>query len=270
MMMESTLEAQVQRAVAGDKEALETVVMVVQDQLYNLALRMLWHPEEARDATQEILIKIVTRLSSFRGESAFTTWCYRVATNYLLNVKQKAFAQPLPFSAFAERLAEGLSEVADSGNYEADQALLVQEAKVGCSHAMLQCLARESRLVYILGEILEFSSPEGAAILGQSADNFRQKLSRARASVHAFLHGNCGLVNPTNPCRCHKKVKPAMAQGLIDPDHLLFATEGAPMVLIGEIEATERAVALYRSNPQYQAPGVLVEAIKELLSGPKD
>ena len=57
----------VARAVDGDKAALEEVVRLLQDPLYRLALRMTWRPADAEDATQEILIRVVTRLASWRG-----------------------------------------------------------------------------------------------------------------------------------------------------------------------------------------------------------
>ena len=72
-------------AAAGDSAALEGVLARVQDDVYRLALRMLWHPQDAEDAMQEALIRIMTRISSYRGEAAFQTWAYRVAANHILN-----------------------------------------------------------------------------------------------------------------------------------------------------------------------------------------
>ena len=72
---------------------------------------MLWHPEDAEDAPQEILIRIVIRLGSFRGESAFTTWVYRVAANYLLTTrKRRAKRTAATFEGFGKDLDEGLSD----------------------------------------------------------------------------------------------------------------------------------------------------------------
>ena len=66
-------------AVAGNSAALENIMRATQQPVYNLALRFLWHPQDAQDNTQEILIKVMTNLSSFRGESAYGTWAYRIA-----------------------------------------------------------------------------------------------------------------------------------------------------------------------------------------------
>ena len=64
----------VEKAVSGDRKALEELLTGIQDPVFHLSLRMLGSIPDAEDATQEILLKVMTHLSSFRGESAFTTW----------------------------------------------------------------------------------------------------------------------------------------------------------------------------------------------------
>src|SRR5690242_11322282 len=73
---------------SGSKEALELLITRHQGWIYNIALRMVYQPQDAEDATQEILIKVLTNLSSFRGDSQFRTWLYRLAINHLLNMKR--------------------------------------------------------------------------------------------------------------------------------------------------------------------------------------
>src|SRR5712691_5005513 len=95
----------VERARSGDAGALDDLVSAVRDRIYGLALRMLWHPEDAADATQEILIRIVTHLSEFRGESRFTSWCYAIAANHLRTVRRsRAEAAEYTFASFEEEL----------------------------------------------------------------------------------------------------------------------------------------------------------------------
>src|ERR1700756_2174455 len=76
------------RARSGDRNALEDLVRRHQAWIYNIAIRMLYHPQDAEDATQEILIKVMTRLSSFEGRSSFRTWLYRIVFNHVLNMKR--------------------------------------------------------------------------------------------------------------------------------------------------------------------------------------
>ena len=87
--MGSDLEWLVEAAKEGDRKALEDLISKIQNKIYGLALRMLYNPSDAEDAAQEILLKIITRLSTFRGESAFTTWMYRVAINHLLTLRRR-------------------------------------------------------------------------------------------------------------------------------------------------------------------------------------
>ena len=91
-----TLDAEVARARAGDRAALESVVRAIQKDVQGLALRFLWHPQDAEDAAQEILVRVVTGLGGFRGESGFRTWVYRVACNTLLSLRGAAHGTTIP------------------------------------------------------------------------------------------------------------------------------------------------------------------------------
>ena len=73
------------RARSGDRQALEDLVQRHQAWIYNIAVRMMHHPQDAEDVTQEILIKVLTRLSSFDGRSSFRTWLYRIVVNHVPN-----------------------------------------------------------------------------------------------------------------------------------------------------------------------------------------
>src|SRR5262245_10305077 len=252
-----SLDRDVERAKAGDRDALESVVRAVQPGVYGLALRFLWHPQDAEDATQEILVRVVTGLGGFRGGSAFRTWVYRIACNTLLTLREKRMEQhALSFEEFGEDLSRGLSDAPLRVDRDVDEALLLEEVKIGCTLAMLMCLDRNHRLAYILGEILELEHEEAARVLEIAPAAFRKRLSRARSSIRSFMTARCGLVNPANACRCRRRVATAVDLGRVDPANLLFAASLAharrfPQVLerIRQLEKTRRAAALYRSHP---------------------
>jgi len=253
---DAELEAQVRRAQAGDRAALEAVVGAVQPQVHGLAWRFLWHPEDAEDATQEILVRLVTRISSFRGESRFRTWMFQIACNALRTMRRRRMEErSMTIEAFAADLAEGLSDGPIATSPLVDEALLLEEVKVGCTTAMLLCLDREQRLAYILGEILELDHRTAAEALEVSPDAYRQRLSRARAAIVGLMRARCGLAHPENPCRCHRRAATAIARGHVDPQGLLFATSAEqarrfPRVLaeIRKLDAMQRAAALHRSH----------------------
>jgi len=260
------LEKLVKQAVKGDKKSLEEVAIQIQDLVYNLAIRMLWHPDDAKDATQDILIKVITNLGSFNHKSAFTTWVYRLASNNLINFKKKKFINSISFDEYELQLNQGLSNSLEYTTNKAEHNLLIQEAKIGCSNAMLQCLNKENRMAYIIGEILEFNSKEGAIILEITPENFRQKLSRARKYLHNFLHNNCGIVNHRNQCRCYKKVDNSIKHGFIQPNNLLFTKNTKNTYLINAIENIENEVSLYQTNPEYSAPAILLSEVKRIIN----
>lgn len=249
------LELEVAMAKAGNRKALEFVIRAVQQDVYGVALRFLWHPQDAEDATQEILIRV--RLGGFRGDSGFRTWVYRVACNRLLTLrKQRMEHRSISFEEFGEDLARGLSKDSPSGEHDLDEALLLEEVKIGCTLFMLMCLDRNHRLAYILGEIVELGHREAAEVLGITPTTFRKRLSRARASITSFMTSRCGLANPANACRCRRRISTAIDLGRVDPANLLFASsldqaKAFPQVLvkIRQLEETRRAAALYRSHP---------------------
>jgi len=264
------------RAKSGDRDALEEIVGRHQAWIYNIALRMLYHPQDAEDATQEILVKAVTALSSFEGRSSFRTWLYRIAVNHVLNAKRGRLEPArLSFNCYAHALDSTPDlDLPDPRSVPVDLRLLVDEARLSCTSGMLLCLDREQRLIYILGEILEVTDAVGAELLEISRENFRQRLARARRDLHSFMNDRCGLVNRSNPCRCAKKTRGFMQAGYVDPESLVFARERIEQVHEVARTGVEALTALdaqyaavFRRHPFYQ-PRDLVPALRRLLAGP--
>src|SRR5881394_116961 len=80
----------VKQAKNGDRSALEKLVLRHQAWIYNIAVRMVFQPQDAEEVTQEVLVKVITKLSTFKGESAFRTWLYRIAAHHVLNMKRRS------------------------------------------------------------------------------------------------------------------------------------------------------------------------------------
>ncbi len=256
-----TEEELVQAILEGNRDQFDELIRRIQPRLYNLAVRMVWHPADAEDATQEILIKIITNLSNFRGESAFNTWYWQIAVNYLLSYRTRRHNQQnLSFEALGEDLGQAISPTTRDTETEVERRLLIEEAKVGCMQAMLLCLNPNERAAYILGEIFGITDQQGAVVFNISAMAYRKRLSRARVSIQTFMHQHCGLANPNNPCRCQGRVNRAIERQLIDPQHLLFAQEGDNEALlqnIAQLDEVQRAGALFRTHPEYRSPELL-------------
>lgn len=260
----------VARAVDGDTAALEEVVRLVQDPLYRLALRMVWRPADAEDATQEILVRVVTRLASWRAEARLLTWAYRIGVNYLLNLRRSTplEAAGISLETFGEGLAEGLAP----GDYAGpDAALLTQEVRLTCSQALLQCLERGERVAFVLSEVFELSSPEAAWIVDTTPAAFRKRLERARRRIKAFMESTCSLVNPDAFCRCARRVATAVAAGRIDPGgpslstHPVTPTGRKVAEAAAQLHRLHDAASVLRAHPDYAAPTARADAILTLL-----
>jgi RNA polymerase sigma factor (sigma-70 family) len=245
-----TVEDLARRAIDGDREALDSLVRALQGDLYGLALRMLWNREDAEDATQEILVRIVTRLSQFGFQSSLKTWAYRVAVNYILDVRKSAIERlHLSFERFADDLESGLQPAAPD---DTEHSMLIDEVKVGCSLAMLQCLDRPHRLAYVLGEIMELSGPEAAEVLAISPALFRKRLQHAREAILAFTRSYCGLVSDAASCQCHRRVSSAAVAGFDEAQPLQFARRATSFqearALVRQVDETRWALEVQRTS----------------------
>jgi uncharacterized protein (TIGR02246 family) len=264
-------ECTVQLAKDGDRESLEWLARRHSPWIYNIALRMLGHPDDAQDASQEILLKVITRLSTFEGRSSFRTWLYRIAFNHLLTMKRLR-RERWTFEAYGRVLEElPERELVDSTAPSVDVQVWLEEAKIGCTTGLLLCLDREQRLIYILGDIFGVSDRLGAEMLDVSRDNFRQKLARARRDLQSFAQGKCGLIDPANSCRCTRKTRAFIDAGYVNPQNLLFVREHvqsvrdvAPAVYEGVEEAHRQYAELHRAHP-FQVPPDFVARLRSLL-----
>jgi RNA polymerase sigma factor (sigma-70 family) len=261
----------------GHRGALERLVLRHQAWVYNIAVRMVFQPQDAEEVTQEVLIKAVTRLSTFRGECKFRTWLYRITANHVLNMKRRSGeARPQTFATYTAAINDTPElDLPDPKSVPVDVPLLVEEAKIACTTGMLLCLDRKQRLIFTLGEIFGASDVVGGEILEMTADNFRQSLARARRDLYQFMNDQCGLVNANNPCRCPKKTRGFIAAGHVDPDHLLFASlhvrriQEAAVGTVREMEdVLEREyAAVYRDHP-FLEPSSRIDWLRRILSQP--
>lgn len=261
-------------ANSGNKKSLEQLVKRHQAWIYNIALKMVWDPVDAEDVTQETLIKIITKLSTFRGESSFRTWAYRIAANHVINMKKRRmefhYTSLDKYGDIIERSPD--TELPNQNSVPVEVNLLIEETKIGCMNAMLLCLDREQRLIFILGSMFNVNDEVGSEILEISAVNFRQKLSRARKQLSNFMNNKCGLMNKDNPCHCAKKTKLMMDAGHVNPEKLLFSQnyrysiERVAPEKINNLDSLleEKASKLFREHPFQQSPD-FVRSLNEIL-----
>jgi len=214
-------------AVEGSRSALEEIVLRIQDRIYYLALRMLSHPEDARDASQEILIKVITNLKGFRFEGPFAAWVFRIAANHLNTFRKSRMER---FEINWDK-ACGLVDQAEARGWLSDppaapNKVLEIEARLRCTQALLTAMDRPHRLAFILGVVMDVSSLDGAYILEISPAAFRKRISRARSKLKAFMAGNCGLFDASNRCCCKGVLANHLHNRWISPENPVFMQSG--------------------------------------------
>jgi RNA polymerase sigma factor (sigma-70 family) len=271
-------------AVSGQLKAIDGILVSVQPGVYNLAVRMLGNRDDAADASQEILLKVVTHLASFRAQSAFSTWVFQIARNHLLTAITRSKESPeVSLDSIADRLQQGLEYGQLQLQSQSTERPLTPEDKLearqialGCTQNMLLALDREQRLAYILDAVFGLSSEQAGEVLDIEPTAYRKRISRARETLDTSFNRTCGLSNPNAACRCEKQlptvrmVNAANASKVTTKLVSLVARVGAEMLEAERhFDALLRmsdAAAILRAHPEYQAPQSMAQAIRSVLT----
>jgi len=251
--------------------AFEEFVHVHGDALVRLSFALCGDRGRAEDAAQEILVIVLTHLGSFKGESAFTTWVWKIAARRLAEVK-RGRREADSFEELEDRLQSLRQEPSSSGQVsEAEAAVFAHEVRLRCTQAMLLGLDRPSLIAYVLGDVFNLSGDEAAAVLEIDPATYRKRLVRARERLYDFMRRQCGVFDPANPCRCERVAAGAAARGLVRRDTLLFANHPtcAPSPLVDraarEVKDLMRVAEVIREHADYAAPEALVAGLRELV-----
>lgn len=260
----------IRQAKEGDAASLGKLVKGVQDKVYRLSVRMLADPDAAQDATQEILIRVITKLSTYKGDSRFETWVHKVALNYLLTARKIiARERGLTFEVFGQDLIDGL---VDEAMATPEDHAMLNDLRVRCTMAMLLCLDPKHRAAYVLGEVLEMEHGEAAEILEIEPATFRKQLSRARADVQAFATTHCGLASASAPCSCPRRLPAAMTCGRLGsrPSAVLAEAPSyaAVKAMATSINAELVTVKLQRATGSLRAPEDFAAKVLSLVDPP--
>jgi RNA polymerase sigma-70 factor, ECF subfamily len=169
--------------VSGDSDAFGLLFARHRDRLWAVALRTLGDADDAADALQDAMISAFRRADSFRGESAVTTWLYRIVVNACLDLLRRRAARPATSGLAADAL-DALAAGHRPGQTDSDTVLDVTAA--------LRTLPPEQRAALVLVDMLGYPVAEAAAVLGVSEGTVKSRCSRGRARLLpqlAHLHG---------------------------------------------------------------------------------
>lgn len=164
----------VRRYLSGDRAAFAALVERHERRVYNLALRMTGREEDARDAAQDAFLTVLRKLSSFRGEAAFTTWLHRVTVNACYDLLRKRQRAPL-----LDRGDDDLPRVEPPP--VPDHADL-SDLSIDVQRALMQ-VPEDFRAVMILHDVHDLPQEEVARVVGVPVGTVKSRLHRGRVAL---------------------------------------------------------------------------------------
>ena len=211
----------IKKILNGDKQAINALINRHQAYIYNIAWKMVGNEVDAADLSQEAMIKIVSKLEQFNFNSSFRTWAYRIVRNHFLNDQKKPSKQIASNFVELGQALDAIPNIELSQEEKLEKEEVTKEIRLTCLSGMLLCLTKEQRMIFIIGELFRADHVIGSEIMEISKANFRMKLSKARKDLINFMKNKCGLIDKSNPCRCHKKVTVSIEAQIIDAKKLL-------------------------------------------------
>jgi len=178
--------------VSGDSQAFEQLILRYQDRIFNLCLWMLGDRLDADDAAQETFIKVYRSLKSFRFQSAFSTWLYRIAIN---TCRSRFGSQDFRFSRKARRLRKLPGSAADDAPLEITDPRPTQEDALGQKQSAaavmtaIAALPKARRTMVVLRDVEGMSYEEIAAVTGVRVGTVKSRLARGRRQLQKKLKG---------------------------------------------------------------------------------
>lgn len=181
------------------------------DKVYNLAFRITGSRQDAEDVCQETFIQAYQSMDSFKGDSAFYTWIYKIALNNCLKLKKKmnrAFVESLDekIEMYKEEIPQEVLDWYEDPQKAVYIKELIGEIRHGCMHFLSFRLPENQRIVYIMRNVLDFSYKDIAEVIGETEAVVKARLNRARASLAEYFNQRCQWFSEEPTCTCRSRI----------------------------------------------------------------
>ena len=181
----------VRKCQNGDPEAMSCLIVKYQDRIYNAIYKICQNRDDAAELTQDTFVKVLENIHTFRRESRFYTWLFRVAVNLTLNYCKRRFKlSPVSLDAENERLEKDkakLAAVLASPNEQNPETIAQQREVVRIILNSIGQLSEEYRVILVLRDIEQMSYAEIADVLQLEGGTVKSRLSRARTMLREIL-----------------------------------------------------------------------------------
>lgn len=216
-----------------------------QAKVYRLALSLTGNAHDAEDITQEAFFRAFRSYDSFREDSSFFTWIYRIAVNVSNDyLKQRA---KMPIETLTEDMGYLLAEIIDPNPANnPETALLGHQTRIKCLHAMTECLPLEQRKVFCLAITMGLPHKLIAEILECSVSSVKTTLHRAKKRWNGYMENRCQLIKKSNPCNCRQFVRFGLSKGWFSKDAPINPRPPAAIQARQEVIKLQTMQDLYR------------------------
>jgi RNA polymerase sigma-70 factor (ECF subfamily) len=179
----------VKSASLGDIASFEQLVILYQDKVYSLSLKLTGSAQDAEDLAQEAFVRAYRYIASFRGDSDFGTWLHRITVNVWLNQKRKkqtkaAYSLDEPIYSDDGEVKREIPDLSQD-----PESVLLSTQMSEKLHRAVECLPKDQKAVLLLREVEEYSYEEIAGMMACSVGTVKSRLARARDALRRSLNG---------------------------------------------------------------------------------
>ncbi len=180
-----TEQEMISRCKNGDRDAFNVLMEKYQKQVFNIAYGMLSDYEDASDAAQEVFIKIYKSIASFKGESSFTTWMYRICSNVCNDILRKRQRRGVSVSLDSDDENDSAMQLPSESATPEEQLELNERQKA--VREAINALPAEYKEIIVYSDMQQLSYDEIAAILKCPKGTVKSRLNRARTALRKKL-----------------------------------------------------------------------------------
>jgi RNA polymerase sigma-70 factor (ECF subfamily) len=181
---QTALALLIERATAGDKAAFEQIMIHSQQRVMAMSWRILGNEADARDASQEVFLRVYKYLGRFKQDQDFFGWVYRITVNVCRDMLKKRQHESDRFGSFAADSSEEVLEIPFE-QVDAEQTLIQAQRRELISRA-IATLPFKERASIVLRDVEGFSTDEVARVLKSSSTTVRSQISSARRKIRDY------------------------------------------------------------------------------------
>lgn len=240
------------------------------DQLYRAAYRITGSREDAEDALQEAYLLACQAFPAFRGQSAVSTWFYRITVNSAYKFIRQRRGFPVSEMAFAAGISEAEFFERLPGIETVEDTVVTENIREACLQMFLECMPRKQRIAFVLNVLMALPGNQVAEIMGITVGAVKTNVYRARQHMMNTMEGRCALIKAGNPCQCGRWAAYAVANGKAvhfdSPHPVRNANLDYKTLALSELKALDKIKALYNAAPNGCTGDEFMNRMRDLIA----